>query len=71
MSKYWINRAFSLLDHTLGNVPLELHDLDWKESLSANTNKLSQQITQVVALLFLVSMIKQQRLLGFYLNKQT
>jgi len=45
MTKYWINKAFSLLDHTLGNVPLELNDLDWKESLSTNTNKLAQHIS--------------------------
>lgn len=45
MSKHWINRAFSLLDHTLGNVPLEVNDLDWKEGLSANANKLAQHIS--------------------------
>ncbi len=43
--KSWTNKAFALLDHTLGNVPIEMNEIDWKEELSANNQKLAQHLS--------------------------
>lgn len=45
MTKKWISKAFALLDHSLGKIPAELNELDWKEGLSANANKLAQHLS--------------------------
>ncbi len=45
MIKNWTSRAFALLDHSLGRVPLEVNELDWKENISANANKLAQHLS--------------------------
>jgi len=41
MTKKWISKAFALLNHSLGKIPAERNELDWKEGLSANANKLA------------------------------
>lgn len=45
MIKNWINRAISLLEHSLHPIPQELNELDWKESLSPNNEKLIKHLT--------------------------
>lgn len=45
MNKNWINRAVSLLDNSLTPVPQELNELDWKEDLSPNNQKLSKHLS--------------------------
>lgn len=45
MTRKWITKAFALLDHSLGKIPIESNELDWKESLSANANKLAQHLS--------------------------
>lgn len=45
MIKNWINRAISLLEHSLHPMPQELNELDWKESLSPNNEKLIKHLT--------------------------
>ena len=42
--KNWIDIALKYLDKSLGRIPQELNELDWKESLSPNNNKLKQHI---------------------------
>ena len=42
--KNWINKAIDYLDKSLGKVPQELNELDWKENLSPNNSKLKQHI---------------------------
>ena len=42
--KNWINKAIEYLDKSLGKVPQELNELDWKEKLSPNNSKLKQHI---------------------------
>lgn len=42
--KSWINKAIEYLTKSLGKVPQELNELDWKESLSPNNSKLCQHI---------------------------
>lgn len=42
--KNWINKAIEYLDKSLGKVPQELNELDWKENLSPNNSKLKQHI---------------------------
>lgn len=44
MPKAWINRAVALLDHSLSPIPQELNELDWKESLSPNNDKLTKHL---------------------------
>lgn len=41
----WINRAFALLEHSLEPMPQELNELDWKESLSPNNEKISKHLS--------------------------
>jgi predicted HTH transcriptional regulator len=43
--KAWINKAIELLDKSLGTVPQELNELDWKEDLSPNKEKLCKHIS--------------------------
>lgn len=43
--KNWIPQALAYLEKSLGIVPLELNEIDWKESLSPNNNKLCQHIS--------------------------
>jgi predicted HTH transcriptional regulator len=45
MSKNWINRALALLDSSLNLLPQELNELDWKESLSPNNDKLARHLS--------------------------
>lgn len=42
--KPWITKAKEYLAHSLGKVPQELNELDWKESLSPKNDKLCQHI---------------------------
>lgn len=42
--KNWIHKANEYLEKSLGKVPQELNELDWKESLSFNNSKLKQHI---------------------------
>lgn len=42
--KNWITKAIAYLDKSLGKVPQEFNELDWKENLSPNNNKLKQHI---------------------------
>lgn len=43
--KNWINKAIVYLDKSLGKVPTELNEIDWKEDLSPNNDKLCQHIS--------------------------
>lgn len=43
--KNWINRAIALLEHSLQPMPQELNELDWKESLSPNNEKLTRHLS--------------------------
>ena len=43
--KAWVNRAIELLDKSLGSVPQELNELDWKQDLSPNNAKLCKHIS--------------------------
>ncbi|WP_034671511.1 ATP-binding protein [Epilithonimonas caeni] len=45
MIKNWATRAFALLDHCLGKIPLEINELDWKENLSPKNDKLAQHLS--------------------------
>ncbi len=45
MIKNWINRAVSLLEHSLLPMPQELNELDWKENLSPNNEKLTRHLS--------------------------
>lgn len=42
--KFWITKAVEYLEQSLGKVPQEINELDWKESLSPKNEKLSQHI---------------------------
>jgi ATP-dependent DNA helicase RecG len=42
--KTWINKATAYLDKSLGKIPSELNEIDWKISLSPNNDKLCKQI---------------------------
>ena len=42
--KNWIPKAISYLDKSLGKVPSELNEMDWKETLSPKNEKLCQHI---------------------------
>lgn len=44
MSKNWLNRAVGLLDQSLNPITSELNEIDWKEKLSANKEKLKQHL---------------------------
>ena len=66
--KHWIKNAIKYLDLSLGTIPQELNELDWKETLSPNNDKLCKhisafQITLVVGLLFLELIIKPETFL--------
>ncbi len=45
MIKNWATKAFALLDHCLGKIPLEINELDWKENLSPKNDKLAQHLS--------------------------
>lgn len=42
--KTWIGKAIEFLDHSLGKIPQEINELDWKESLSPKNEKLCHHI---------------------------
>lgn len=42
--KAWVAKAKQFLQHSLGKIPQELNELDWKESLSPNNDKLCRHI---------------------------
>lgn len=44
MSHNWLNRAIGLLDQSLNPTANELNEIDWKEKLSANKEKLKQHL---------------------------
>ena len=43
--KEWVLKAQELLAESLNPVPSELNELDWKEDLSSNSNKLNKHLT--------------------------
>lgn len=43
--KPWIKKALNSLEHSLGNIPQELNELDWKETLSPNSEKLCKHLS--------------------------
>lgn len=43
--KNWIDKAIVYLDKSLGKVPTELNEIDWKEDLSPKNEKLCQHIS--------------------------
>ncbi|GAB4002170.1 helix-turn-helix domain-containing protein [Spirosoma daeguense] len=45
MYKEWINRALALLINSLQTIPQELNELDWKEHLSPNKDRLCQHLS--------------------------
>lgn len=44
MNKEWVLRALALLDHSLKLIPGELDELDWKENLSSDKERLAQHL---------------------------
>lgn len=44
MSNKWLNRAIALLDQSLNPISNELNEIDWKEKLSENKEKLKQHL---------------------------
>ncbi len=42
--KTWISKAIAYLDKSLGKIPSELNEIDWKKSLSPNNDKLCKHI---------------------------
>lgn len=43
--KAWVSKALEYLEKSLGKVSVELNELDWKETISPNNNKLCQHIS--------------------------
>lgn len=43
--KIWINKALEYLSKSLGEIPQELNELDWKENLSPNNDKLVRHLS--------------------------
>src|SRR5690606_16244015 len=43
--KNWINKAIAYLDKSLGKIPTELNEIDWKADLSPKNDKLCQHIS--------------------------
>lgn len=43
--KNWIDKAISYLDKSLGKIPTELNEVDWKADLSPKNDKLCQHIS--------------------------
>jgi predicted HTH transcriptional regulator len=43
--KNWIPKAFAYLEKSLGKIPSELNEIDWKEDLSPKNDKLCQHIS--------------------------
>ena len=43
--KNWEKKALELLDKSLTGIPHELNELDWKENLSSNHEKLSNHLS--------------------------
>ena len=43
--KHWITTAVSTLDSSLGPVPHELNELDWKQNLSPKKDRLAQHLS--------------------------
>ncbi|WP_461103291.1 ATP-binding protein [Spirosoma koreense] len=50
MVKDWITRALALLDHSLKPVPQEINELDWKEMLSPDKERLIQHLSALANL---------------------
>ncbi|WP_432412412.1 ATP-binding protein [Rasiella sp. SM2506] len=44
MSNTWLNRGIALLDQSLNPITNELNEIDWKEKLSPNKDKLKQHL---------------------------
>lgn len=44
MSENWLNRAIGLLDQSLNPIKTELNEIDWKEKISPNKDKLKQHL---------------------------
>ena len=43
--KDWITKAYAYLDKSLGKVPIELNEIDWKQDLSPNNDKLCKHLS--------------------------
>ena len=43
--KKWITAAVAMLDTSLGPVPHELNELDWKQNLSPKKDRLAQHLS--------------------------
>lgn len=43
--KMWIGKALKYLEHSLNPIPQELNELDWKETLSPNNEKLCKHLS--------------------------
>ncbi|HMY36149.1 MAG TPA: ATP-binding protein, partial [bacterium] len=43
--KPWVTKALHYLEQSLGEIPQELNELDWKEDLSPNNEKLSRHLS--------------------------
>ena len=44
MIKHWISTALSWLEQSLGSLPCELNELDWKQSLSEKKERITQHL---------------------------
>jgi ATP-dependent DNA helicase RecG len=45
MIKIWIKKALGFLEHSLKPIPQEMNELDWKQSLSPNNDKLIKHLS--------------------------
>ncbi len=43
--KDWITKAYAYLDKSLGKIPIELNEIDWKQELSPNNEKLCKHLS--------------------------
>lgn len=43
--KLWENRIYGLLDKSLGKIPMELNELDWKTDLSPNVKNIEKHLS--------------------------
>lgn len=43
--KDWITKAYAYLDKSLGKIPSELNEIDWKQDLSPNNDKLCHHLS--------------------------
>ena len=66
--KNWENKVLELLSKSLNSIPVELNEMDWKQNLSPNKDRLAElylhlQTIREEDILFLALKILQQKYL--------